>query len=79
MFPNCHYESWDARWWQIGYKAVLDLQNKCLAIRKQSCTNKTSSLAQVKCELCNVKCAGPEEFVIHCASNKYHKDLELKF
>ena len=24
-------------------------------------------------------CTGPEDFVVHCQSNRKHKDLELKF
>lgn len=79
MFPNCHYETWDARWWQPGYKSVLDLQRKCLATRQQACSNKNSTHSQVKCELCNLNLSGPEDFVIHCASSKHHKSLELKF
>ena len=25
LFPNCHYESWDSRWWKQGYPAITAL------------------------------------------------------
>ena len=31
------------------------------------------------CELCNVKCYDPEEFIIHCHKDEIHKALEKKF
>ena len=39
LFPNCHYETWDARWWKPGYPAIIALQKQTLVTRQQACAN----------------------------------------
>jgi len=85
MFPNSHYESWDARFWQKGYTEAVALSQKCLLVRAQQSLKlpqnwkASASVKEIACELCHCVCRGPEEFVAHCASNKEHKALEVKF
>ena len=71
MFPNSQYESWDSRFWQKGYTEAFKLQTKALTLRAQACykkgfNNDDKMINPIKCELCNVVCLGPEEFIAHC-------------
>ena len=35
MFPSCHYENWDSRWWAPGYPVIMKLQKQTIYLRKQ--------------------------------------------
>ena len=88
VFPNCHYEDWDSRWWAKGYPDIFRLQQKTLLTRAQSCYKdcqqwragrEEDTTMMIECELCRVWCKGPDEFVAHCCSNDRHKELERVF
>ena len=84
VFPNCHYEDWDSRWWAKGYPEIGLWQQKTLLNRAQACFKDQWQADQdevllIDCELCKLVCKGPDEFVAHCASNPRHKELEKTF
>ena len=33
----------------------------------------------ITCDLCNVKCGDPEEFIFHCYKDDLHKKIQEKF
>lgn len=71
MFPNCQYEDFDSRFWHPGYKLAFDWERKALTLRADSCKYKgyaydSKRIKTVLCELCQVVCFDPEEFLAHC-------------
>ena len=91
MFPGGVYEAWDSRFWQPKYKAAFQLQDQLnyTTLQKQKQLymrdgrfkgNKTvPPSVQIRCDLCQIVCGEPEDYIIHCKKDPTHRELEIKF
>lgn len=73
MFPLGTYDDWCDKYWADQYRAAFEYQTKLNYSRAtlvaQGVGDKTS------CELCFKDFADANEFIIHCQSDKRHKEL----
>jgi hypothetical protein len=85
MFPNGVKEQWDSRFWMPKYKKAIELEGKLNFQRAEMQKRgykkdvKGSFNKLMRCDLCQVDCGDPDDFIMHCKKDVTHRELEQKF